>query len=308
MSFEVVSYEDALAEAIVSVFNAETDRLPFVVPLTGTLFREQIAAKSLFDPEGCSVAMANGKAVGFALACQVKSERVEPGNIEGAIDGVFCPLSRPDVGHALIRACVQRLQGQGAEVIWGFASGGGYPFWRGLYCGAEPVCQTVYVQGWAELLRHGFAHHQQSVNYLGEPREMSYRQDLEYVVEDLELSHPWASDSWRGHRPKELIATLEGSRIGRIGFVDMPFLSDYRGKKVFGIYDFGVEETHRRKRVGSSLFAKLWEITGDLDAREVLVATTVENAPARRIYENAGMRPVGGMSGVAWRAAIAPGQ
>jgi len=307
VTFEIVSYQDALVDGVVSVFNRETAESPFVVALSADLFREQIAGKSLFDPDACFVAVERGKAIGFALACEVKSPRVKPEDTEGVIDGAFFPVDRTDVGHALIAACMEYLRGRGARVIWGFASHGGYPFWRGLYCGAEPVCLTAYVQGWTEFLAHGFTHHQQSVNYLGEPCAMPYRKDLDYAVEDLAISQPWAADSWRGHHPKEIVASLNGRRIGHVGFVEMPFMSDYRGKKFFGIHGFAVHKQHRRKQVGSSLLSKLWEITGDLGGKEILVGTTVENAPARRTYETAGMKLVGARSGTVWRGSAAPG-
>jgi hypothetical protein len=156
MSFEIVSYDDALVEGIVSVFNRETADAPFVVSLTADLFRAQIAAKSLFDPDGCFVAMERGKAVGFALSCDVNSPRVKPEEPEGAIDGVFFPVDRTDAGHALIDACMERLRDRGAKVIWGFASYGGYPFWRGLYCGAEPVCLTALRFTIVPFYRSGF--------------------------------------------------------------------------------------------------------------------------------------------------------
>jgi len=303
MGFQVVDYDRALIEGIVSVFNRETAGLPFVVPLTAELFSDQIVAKSLFDPRGCRIAVEGNRVIGFALACMVRSERVKPEITEGVIDGVFFPVGRTDAGHALIGACMEYLCERGAKTIWGFASHGGYPFWRGLYCGAEPVCLTTYVHGWAELLAHGFRHHQQSVNYLGQPGEMPYREDLDYGIEELDLSHPWAAESWRGHRPKTLVATRDGRRIGHVGFVQMPHLSCHRRTNVVGIYSFAVDATYRRAGIGSSLLAKLWETIADLNVQEVLVGTTVENLAARRTYEKAGMQVVAARSGVVWRAA-----
>ncbi|GEM_PF-6159361 len=302
MDLEIVSYEDALADDAVRVFNRETESLAFVARLTPQIFREQIAAKRLFEPQGCFLAMEQDRAVGLALTCGVNPGELRPQNNEASIDGLFFPLARSDVGHALIDRCMDHLRSQGARTICGFASRGRYPFWRGLYAGTEPVCMTDYLQGWAELVAHGFVHHQQSVNYLGEPHALPYRKNFTYAIEDGDLSNPWVKESWRGHRPQALTAKLDDQDIARVGFAHMPFLSAYRNRASYGIYSFGVDRALRGQGIGSSLLAKLWEVIGDLGGQEVLVGTTIENAPARRAYQKAGMRLVAMRSGTVWSA------
>lgn len=43
MSWEIATYSGPLVEGLVEVFNRETERDPFVVPLTPEIFIEQIS-------------------------------------------------------------------------------------------------------------------------------------------------------------------------------------------------------------------------------------------------------------------------
>jgi GNAT superfamily N-acetyltransferase len=197
---------------------------------------------------------------------------------------------------------MEYLQDKGTvQTVYGFASFGGYPYWRGLYCGAEPACLTHYSHAWIAFMAHGFTHHQQSINYLGDPEPRAYRQDLHYAESDLDISSEWARQSWKGHQPKVITARGNGEPMGYIGYVPLPFLSEYRQKTVVGIYGMQVYAPFRRTGIATSLLGYLYDRTYEQGVQEILVGTTVENTAARRTYEKGGMRPVAFRTGTMYR-------
>ena len=298
MPCRITTFDEAFVEQIVSVYNRENEAFEFVVPLSTLLFEKQILSKSVFSKEGSFVLLEKDHVVGFALTCQgADRERRAPDPEIGVIDGVFFPEDKYLEGERLIRHCVAYLEKRGAKTIYGFASFGGYPFWRGLYCGFEPVCLTDYKQAWIGFMSCGFEHHQQSINYLGKTRVFPYRRDLDYGETKLDICSAWQQDSWAGLEPKILTAGRNGEEIGRIGFGYLPHLSEHRGVSTAGIYSLHVVESMRGKGIASSLMAKLFEVLGDDGVQEVLVGTTAENAAARATYQKAGMEIVGFRTG-----------
>ena len=298
MPCRIAAFDEVFVDQVIAVFNRENVGFEFVVPLSRSLFKEQIQSKSVFSKEGCFVLLEKDRVVGFALTCQgADGDRKAPDPKVGVIDGAFFPKEKLAQGEMLIRHCVEYLEGKGAKTLYGFASFGGYPFWRGLYYGFEPVCLTEYRQVWMAFMACGFEHHQQSVNYLGKTRACPYRRDLEYAEERLDTSSAWERDSWAGLEPKFLIARREGQEVGRIGFGHLPHLSEHRNISTAGIYSMRVVGHMRRKGIASSMMAKLFEMLGDSGIREVLVGTTIENTAARSTYAKAGMEIIAFRSG-----------
>lgn len=303
MSWEIEIYREPLVEGLVEVFNRETECDPFVVSLTPEVFIEQIATKPYFSPEGCFLARENGEVVGFALTSPGigREENARQPEI-GVVDGLFFYRGRLEIGDALLDRCMGFFERKGSvKTVYGFASFGGYPYWRGLYCGTEPVCISSYMHAWVAFMARGFTHHQQSLNYLGATEPRTFRTDLEYGEGDLVFSGEWQRQTWKGHEPKVIHAALDGEVAGRLGYAELPFLSDYRGRRVAGIYSMHVEERLRRQGIASSLLNYLFDLTYGKGVEEILVGTTVGNTAARRAYEKSGMKPVGFRTGTMYR-------
>ena len=293
MSIEILPLVESCYPDAVEIFNRENADYPLVAPLTLDLFVKHIASKTMFDSQTSFVAAENGKAVGFALGC-VGSDKLkshpEPG--KSGIDGLFFPRDRLRVGDALIEACVEALKARGAHRVYGFASWTGYPFWRGIYTGSEPVCLTEYVQMWTRFMAHGFTHHQQSFTYLGPIEPYACRADFDYELADQDISSPWAQESWRGLRPRCLRPKVNGESYGRLGIVDLPLISERRGIATAGIWGMWVEPQHRRKGVATAMVGRGLELMKEEGTKELIVGTTVENFAARGVYEKAGLRNV----------------
>jgi ribosomal protein S18 acetylase RimI-like enzyme len=303
MSWEIIEYKESLIEDLISVFNRETKDDGFVVPLTPEIFTDQISSKPIFSPEGCFLAMENGKAVGFALTspgADRKKGIADPG--VGVVDGLFFPRERLEIGDALLARCMEYFERKGGvKTVYGFASYGGYPYWRGLYCGAEPVCLTHYTHAWITFMARGFTHHQQALNYLGVTEPRGYRNDLDYAVLDTSTSSEWAQQSWKNHLPKSINAKKDGVSVGFIGYVELPYLSEYRQKSMGGIYGMNVNPEYRRQGIATSLINYLFNHAHELGIKEILVGTTVQNTAARRTYEKGGMRPIAFRTGTMYQ-------
>jgi len=303
MSWEIRTYKESFIEELIDVFNRETENDEFVVPLTPEIFTDQISSKPLFSPEGCFLAMEDGKAVGFALTSpgvDKKQEVTDPSI--GVVDGLFFPQELLEIGDALLARCMEYFDQKGnVKTVHGFASFGGYPYWRGLYCGAEPVCLTHYTHVWVTFMARGFTHHQQSINYLGTSKPQEYRRNLHYEESELDISSEWARQSWKGHYPKVIDVKRNGEHMGRIGYVQLPYLSAYRGKSIAGIYSMMVYPRYRRQGVATSLINYLFNRACELGIKEILVGTRVENTAARRTYEKGGMRPIAFRTGTMYQ-------
>ena len=294
---EILTLDRSRAAEAVEIFNRENARFDFVAKLTVELFESQVASKSIFDPETSFLAFEGGRPLGFALGCAGRGENDRPDPAVGAVDGLFFPADRLDAGDALLDQCVESLKTRGARTIYGFASAPHYPFWRGIYFGAEPVCATAYTHAWSTFMAHGFEHHQQSCTFLGPAEPKTCRSDLEYRVSPLDTSLPWLKESWKGLSPRTLSARVDKEEAGRIGFVFLPWISERRGIPTAGIASLWVNAAWRRQGVASSLMNRLFELLKGEEVGEVLVGTTVQNVAARQTYRKAGMRVIGFRTG-----------
>jgi ribosomal protein S18 acetylase RimI-like enzyme len=264
-------------------------RIPNWPPWTKAGARASMRAIPFFSPAGCFLAVDEDGVIGFALtSLGADLERALADPSVGVVDGLFFPRDRLEVGDALLGRCMAYLaRSGGVRTVYGFASLGGYPYWRGLYCGAELVCLTHHTHAWVIFMARGFVHHQQSINYFGIPEPRAYRSDLQY-----DISSEWARQSWKGHRPRVITVRKDSQSVGAIGCVHLPFLSAHRGKSVSGIYSLRVDPSFRRQGIASSLMNFFFARAYERGVEEVLVGTTVENTAARRTYEKAGMKPI----------------
>ena len=163
------------------------------------------------------------------------------------------------------------------------------------------MCLTRYTHAWVTFMAHGFTHHQQAMNYLGTPAPGAFREDLAYGETDQHLPGEWGRQSWKGHCPKLISARRDGESVGSIGYAELPYLSNYRQKRVAGIYSMGVNERLRRQGIATSLIRYLFNQANEQGVEEILVGTTVENTAARRTYEKGGMKPIAFRTGMMYQ-------
>jgi ribosomal-protein-alanine N-acetyltransferase len=109
-------------------------------------------------------------------------------------------------------------------------------------------------------------------------------------IERLSFPQPWPSYAFRQE--------LEANRMARYLVVRVDDLVvAYAGIWLMvdeaHVTTFAVLPTSRRQGVGGRLLLELLELAVDLGARVVTLEVRLSNAPARRLYQRFGFRPVG---------------
>src|SRR5262249_20151309 len=162
---------------------------------------------------------------------------------------------------ALLAAAERWALGRGAERLIGWGSGAtGYPFYRGLLGGLEPVLIEGTSPALGVLRAAGYAPDVASY-LLGAPHGRAARAAAgggagEVTVEPRAFAERWDVDAWRGHQPLVARARVEGREVGALLFAAMPRLSEQRGAGIGGIAALRVDEPFRRRGIASLLTAR----------------------------------------------------
>ena len=291
----LLKYKPEFLEALCALYNGEGAFSPFISHLTPKLFERRIAAKAFFEPEGAILATSGGRLVGAVFATFAPSaDKTHADLSRGVIDGLFFSERHPAVGDQLLGAALTYLRSRGAKSVIGWATEGGYPFWRDLYCGSEPVMHAGYKQAYDAFSRAGFAKTQHSVAMLARVEGEGPALKAEYRIRNCPSPREtfWERNTWLDLWPMCLEAEAEGVVAGRLGWVALPATSRRRGVRTVGIYSVVVAEAWRRRGVASALLARCFEEAKKDGAEEILLATGVENRPAIAAYHKFGFSEV----------------
>jgi GNAT superfamily N-acetyltransferase len=297
MSVTLETYDRNYLEGMTALYNAETAFEPHIAPLDPERFVALVEAKSYFDPAGLLVAVEGGQVAGWAHAC------VAPGS-EGGHDPeqrvarlrmLIFPRDRLEVGTALVAAATEWLRPQAGGEIEALHAQAGYPFYRGLWLGGEPMGPATMPHVQMALEVGGFKSTQQSIFMTAElaspPQPVAAGVDLELIAGPTEMRHEAMRESWIGFEPRQLQALSGGESVGSIGWVILPHVADRLGAPCMNIWRLGVRESHRRQGIASALVARALAESYALGARFASVGTQLWNAPAHASYARFGFRP-----------------
>ncbi len=110
------------------------------------------------------------------------------------------------------------------------------------------------------------------------------------AIERDSFSTPWPPHAYRTeletNRMAHYIVARHGDRV--VGFAGMWLMVDEAH-----ITTFAVQRDWRRKRIGERLLLALLDLARARGAHEATLEVRPSNAPARRLYEKYGFRPVG---------------
>jgi len=303
---EVVSYSRELLDSFVELYNREGAFSSFISHLDERTFERHVAAKAFFDPESVFLATAGGRVAGavFTTFCpREDGEDFHPSR--GAVAGLFFPRSRPAVGDALLARALSHLEIRGSASVEGSSPRTGYPFWRDLYCGSEPVLRAEQRHVAEAFSRAGFSPASRAAGLLAEiPSGLEASSAAGAASRCSIYNRPaenptfWDKNSWLGLWPMVLEAKVEGFLAGRLGWCELPATSRRRGVRTAGIYHLRVEPQFRRRGVATALVARLFEEAARDGASEVLVACERGNRAALRVYRKSGFHEVFGMVGM----------
>lgn len=298
MGMSIESYGRGHLEGLCTLYNAETAHEPHIAPLSPERFVSLVEAKSYFDPAGLLVAVEAGRVTGWIHAC------VAPGS-EGHHDPdapvprirmLIYPRERLDVGKALVAEATAWLEraAPGAEEIEALHAKVGYPFYRGLWCGGEPMGPAAMPHVQLALEVGGYRNAQESIFMVAAmpdpPEEIAPAGKVEFVESRAEMRHDAMRESWTGFEPMTMAALVGGQHAGGIAWVVQPHL-DRLGAPCMNIWGLGVAEAHRRRHVATALIARAMRRAHAMGARFASVGTQLWNAPAHASYARLGYRP-----------------
>jgi GNAT superfamily N-acetyltransferase len=321
MTFSIEAYDRNYLEGITALYNAESAFEPHIAPLDPARFVELVEAKSYFDPAGLLAAVGNGQVVGWVHACVAAGS--EPGHDPQEqvprIRMVIFPRERLKVGGALVAAATAWLReatdarrqtpgggpaepkgeppgsGSRPQAIEALHARSGYPFYRGLWLGGEPMGHGAMAHVQLALEVAGYKNTAESVFMTAAmpspPPDAETAVPVELVEAAAEMKHEPMRESWAGFEPMRLRALVAGEEAGSIGWVLLPHVADRLGAPAMNIWSLGVRDAHRRKGVASALIARAMARSYAMGARFASVGTQLWNAPAHASYAKFGFSP-----------------
>jgi GNAT superfamily N-acetyltransferase len=294
--FQIETYHHNHLEGITALYNTETAFEPHIAPFTPDRFIQLVEQKSYFDPQGLLVALAAGRVVGWVHACVAAgSERGhDPAKKVPRIRMLIFPRDRLKVGNALVAEATAWLKQTGQTSIEALHARTGYPFYRGLWAGGEPMGPSSLPHMHVALETNGYKNTQESIFMVAEmpvpPPVPPATIPLELVTAAAEMHHEPMRESWIGFAPMRTRALHNGEEVGNIGWVIQPYL-DRLGAACMNIWGLGVKEPHRRQGIAVTLVAQAMHLSHAQGARFASVGTQLWNAPAHATYAKWGYRP-----------------
>jgi len=186
MRFSIETYHPRRLEGMVALYNAETAFEPHIAPLEAETFEALVAAKSYFDPGGLFVAVEKSEVVGWVHACvSGGTEPYHRPDLRAAhIRMLLHPRERLDIGAALVTEATAWLKRSGVPELGAMHNKHGYPFYRGLWLGGEPMGAPVLPHVQLALEVGGYRLSEESVFMVAElttpPPEVQAASPLEY--------------------------------------------------------------------------------------------------------------------------------
>lgn len=302
----VETYEDSLLEGMVEVFNRETAAEPHIAPLSVQVFQDLVAAKSHFDPSGLLVAVSGSEVVGWVHACVAPPSEPwqDPEQTVGRIRMLIFPRADLRLGSALVSEATRWLRETELTEFEAINCSAGYPFYRGLWMGAEPMCPTgALPQVELALEVGGYKKQLESIMMTakldGPPPATGAAVELDLVETPATMAHEPMRESWTGFEPMTVQAMIGDEQVGSIGWVALPHVAQKLGSPCVNVWSLSVQEQHRRKGIASALLARALKLGYAEGARHASVGTQLWNVAAQATYSKFGYTPycvVGGRS------------
>ena len=297
MNFSLQTYHPDYLEGLTALYNAETAFEPHIAPLTPERFVELVEKKSYFDPKGLWIAVEGGQVVGWIHACVAPGSEAhhDPREKVPRLRMLLFPRDRLPVGRALVAEATAWLQRAGHHTIEALHAEKGYPFYRGLWLGSEPMAPMTLPHVQLVLRVSGYRITQESVFMVAEmaspPPRFRPGVDLEWVQAPAEMKHEPMRESWIGFEPMQTWALLDGEEVGRVAWVVLPQVADRLGAPALNIWGLGVREPYRCRGFATALVSHAMSEGYAQGARFASVGTQLWNLPAHATYAKLGFQP-----------------
>ena len=295
-TFTLDTYDRRYLEGMTDLYNRQTAFQPHIAPLSPDLFIQLVEAKTYFDPKGLFVAHDGGRVIGWIHACIAAGSEPhhKPAETRHRIRMFIYPADELKAGNALVREATAWLTKAGATSIEAFHAKWGYPFYRGLWAGGEPLCPAELAHIHVALEVGGYKNTQESIFMTAQmptpPKSFKPEIDIEFADRPATMAHEPMAQSWTGFEPMYTQAMAGTEPAGTIGWVILPHVTRL-GAPAMNIWTMGVREVFRRKGIASALIARAMTLGYERGARFCSVATQLWNAPAHASYAKFGYRP-----------------
>jgi GNAT superfamily N-acetyltransferase len=297
MSVSLETYGHLYLEEMTALYNAETAFEPHIAPLDPEGFVALVEQKSYFDPTGLLVAVDGGEVVGWVHACVAPGSEGghDPAKRVARIRMLIFPRDRLKVGAALVTAATEWLRPRAEGEFEALHARYGYPFYRGLWMGGEPMCPATLPHVQMALEVGGFKNTQESIFLVAEmtapPEEIAPGQPVELIDEATEMRHDGMRESWIGFEPRGVRARVNGEAAGNLSWVMIPYVAERLGAPCMNIWSLGVPEAFRRRGIATALISHAMTRAYSEGARFASVGTQLWNAHAHATYAKLGFRP-----------------
>jgi len=294
--FAIRSYDRQYLDGMCQTYNAMTESEPHIAPLDADLFARLVEDKSYFDPSGLFVAVERGRVTGWVHACVAPTtEGWQKGDETYARIRmlVFAPDSAR-TGVALVNEATEWLKRSGKQEILGFHCKAGYPFYRGLWMGGEPMVPATLAHIHMAFGICGYKSTHESIfltaRVPSRPSEVSAAVKLQFRESDAMMASDGMRESWKGFAPKTMMAYVDDECAGHIGWVLLPHVKRL-GAPAMNIWSLSVDEQHRRKGIAAALVSRSMRLSWEAGARHASVGTQLWNMPAIASYAKFGFLP-----------------
>jgi ribosomal protein S18 acetylase RimI-like enzyme len=286
------------AEDVARIFCESTAAHRYCGLLTPEIVLDRLCVPSYFDPAGLLIAYRGGRPIGYAHGTfgkpQAGETRLNYGI--GNIRALFFPPDDIEAGRALLEHLIAYLAGRGATDLQGWGSLAGYPFYRGLYLGTEPVLSTSHAHAIIRLVQAGFCVNQYSI-FLTRPMEAPppsapASPQVDLAEAPLGFSTTWDAETWAGLEPMQTTAWRGDRQVAQITWALLHDLTPKHGHPVGSIAALRVDDTCRRQGIARTLVLEVMRQCHYAGAREVAVATTQENTGALHTYYACGFEEI----------------
>ncbi len=297
MNFSIETYDKKYIEQIVDLYNAETAFEPYIAPLTPERFIEFVEKKSYFDSSGLFIALEHGNVIGWIHACVAPGSEAwhNPDNKIPHIRMLIYPKERLKVGHALVSEANNWLKKSRQKKFLAIHAEVGYPFYRGLWLGGEPMGSSAMPHVQIAFEFGGYKNTQESILMTAKmsepPKEIKSLEKLELITSKVVMRHKPMEESWIGFEPMTTHAHIGDEDVGSIGWVVIPYLAEKLGASCVNIWSLGVREEYRRKGIATALISNVMNQSYKLGARYASVGTQFWNTPAHATYVKLGFAP-----------------
>jgi len=271
--------------------------------LTPELLRERLTGHPLRAEATALVALEGARTVGYLHG----SPRPAPGGDDadrsvGVVNLLLFDEGADEAGDALLGAALEEFRARGARSAEAMTASGGHPFFRGLFCGAEPGLPGELDHVARAIERAGFSVRSDLVLLScrtgdappgsGPPAP----EGLEIAAAGMELAGLWQRSSWRGMAPRTASATPGGEAAGRIVFAMLPGVRSGAGAAVGAVAELSVRADLRRRGIGRALIAAALDEMRSAGAAEVIVTAESDSEAALAAYSSCGFRPACAMA------------